>query len=72
MHKDTQKDFIDVGESFETWKQKDISEGDWYIDQAVEVSRIENLISDWIPTTPISEVNKAGIKPVKYQKKFLI
>lgn len=46
---------------------KDIPEADAYIDMAVaEVSRIENLISDWIPTTPISEVNRnAGIKPVK-------
>ena len=46
---------------------KDIPEADSYIDMAVaEVSRIENLISDWIPTTSISEVNKnAGIKPVK-------
>lgn len=31
-----------------------------------EVKRIENLISDWIPTTPISEINRnAGIKPIK-------
>jgi thiamine biosynthesis lipoprotein len=31
-----------------------------------EVSRIENLISDWIPATQISQVNSnAGIKPVK-------
>ncbi|PRZ23403.1 FAD:protein FMN transferase [Flavobacterium granuli] len=46
---------------------KDIPEADHYIDMAVaEVSRIEYLISDWIPTTPISEVNRnAGIKPVK-------
>jgi thiamine biosynthesis lipoprotein len=46
---------------------KDIPEADAYIDMAVaEVSRIENLISDWIPTTPISEVNRnAGVKPVK-------
>jgi thiamine biosynthesis lipoprotein len=30
-----------------------------------EVSRLENLISDWIPTT-ISDVNRnAGIKPIK-------
>jgi thiamine biosynthesis lipoprotein len=30
-----------------------------------EVKRIENLISDWIPTTPISEINRnAGIKPI--------
>jgi thiamine biosynthesis lipoprotein len=46
---------------------KDIPEADRYIDMAVaEVSRIENLISDWIPTTPVSEINRnAGIKPVK-------
>jgi thiamine biosynthesis lipoprotein len=46
---------------------KDIPEADGYIDMAVaEVSRVEHLISDWIPTTPISEVNRnAGIKPVK-------
>lgn len=46
---------------------KDIPEADGYIDMAVaEVTRLEHLISDWIPTTPISEVNRnAGIKPVK-------
>ena len=46
---------------------KDIPEADTYIDMAIaEVSRLENLISDWIPTTPISEVNRnAGIKPIK-------
>jgi len=44
----------------------DIPQADIYIDMAVaEVSRLENLISDWIPTTPISEVNRnAGIKAV--------
>lgn len=38
-----------------------------YIELAIsEVKRIENLISDWIPTTQISQVNqKAGIAPVK-------
>lgn len=38
-----------------------------YIDSAiVEISRIENLISTWIPQTQISIVNKnAGIKPIK-------
>jgi thiamine biosynthesis lipoprotein len=37
------------------------------IDQGIaEVKRIENVISDWIPTTLISEINKnAGIRPVK-------
>jgi thiamine biosynthesis lipoprotein len=46
---------------------KDIPEADTYIDMAIaEVSRLENLISDWIPTTPVSEVNRnAGIKPIK-------
>jgi thiamine biosynthesis lipoprotein len=44
----------------------DIPQADVYINIAVaEVSRLENLISDWIPTTPISEVNRnAGIKAV--------
>jgi thiamine biosynthesis lipoprotein len=46
---------------------KDTVQGNVYINMAVgEVSRIENEISDWIPTTPISEVSRnAGIKPVK-------
>ena len=31
-----------------------------------EVKRIENLISDWIPTSQISKVNQnAGLKPIK-------
>jgi thiamine biosynthesis lipoprotein len=46
---------------------KDTVQANYYIDLAVnEVSRIENLISDWISTTPISIVNQnAGINPVK-------
>lgn len=38
-----------------------------YIDTVIaEVSRIENLISDWIPETQVSMVNRnAGIAPVK-------
>lgn len=38
-----------------------------HIDAVIaEVSRIENLISDWIPTSQISAVNtNAGIQPVK-------
>jgi thiamine biosynthesis lipoprotein len=46
---------------------KDTTEANSYIDMAVgEVKRIEYQISDWIPTTPISEVSRnAGIKPVK-------
>ncbi len=34
-----------------------------------EITRIENLISDWKPTSQVSEVNQnAGIKPVKVDK----
>lgn len=46
---------------------KDTLQGNAYIDMAIaETKRIENQISDWIPTTPISTINKnAGIKPVK-------
>jgi len=46
---------------------KDTIQGNEYIDAAIaEVSRIENLVSDWKPNTQISEVNRnSGIKPVK-------
>lgn len=57
-----------LGSPFEvTVVAKDTVQGNEYIDLAIlEVKRIENLISDWIPTTEISQVNQnAGIKPVK-------
>jgi thiamine biosynthesis lipoprotein len=57
-----------LGSPFEvTAVAKDTTKANEYIDLAVaEVKRIENLISDWIPTTQISEINhNAGIKPVK-------
>jgi thiamine biosynthesis lipoprotein len=60
-----------LGSPFEmTVVAKDTVQGNHYIDLAVaEVKRIENLISDWIPTTQISQVNKnAGIKPLKVDK----
>ena len=49
---------------------KDTIQGNQYIDLAItEVKRIEYLISDWIPSTQISKVNKnAGSKPVKVDK----
>ncbi len=49
-------------------KSKDIAEQ--YIDTVIaEVARIENLISDWKPTSQVSQVNSnAGIKPVKVDK----
>jgi FAD:protein FMN transferase len=60
-----------LGSPFEmTVVAKDTVQGNSYIDWAVaEVKRIENLISDWIPTTQISQVNNnAGIKPVTVDK----
>ncbi|CAH0335839.1 FAD:protein FMN transferase [Flavobacterium sp. CECT 9288] len=60
-----------LGSPFEvTAVAKDTISANVYIDLAIaESKRIENLISDWIPTTQISQVNKnAGIKPVKVDK----
>ena len=57
-----------LGSPFEiTVVSKDSVEGKQFTDLAIaEVKRIENQISDWIPTTPISLVNKnAGIQAVK-------
>lgn len=57
-----------LGSPFEvTAVANDTVQANEYIDLAVaEVKRIENLISDWIPTTQISEINRnAGLKPVK-------
>lgn len=57
-----------LGSPFEvTAVANDTVKANEYIDLAVaEVKRIENLISDWIPTSQISEINRnAGIKPVK-------
>lgn len=56
-----------LGSPFEiTIVAKDTIQANYYIDMAIaEVKRIENVISDWIPTTPISIINKnAGIKPI--------
>ena len=60
-----------LGSPFEmTVVAKDTVQGNQYIDLAIaEVKRVENLISDWIPTTQISQVNQnAGIKPIKVDK----
>lgn len=57
-----------LGSPFEiTVIAHDTIQGNQYANFAVaEVKRIENLISDWIPTTQISDINRnAGIKPVK-------
>lgn len=49
---------------------KDSLAAEQNIDEVItEISRIENLISDWKPTSQISEVNQnAGIRPVKVDK----
>ena len=60
-----------LGSPFEmTVVAKDTIQGNEYIDMAVaEVKRVENLISDWIPSSQISKVNQnAGIKSVKVDK----
>lgn len=60
-----------LGSPFEiTVVCKDTVQGNYFADLAVaEVKRIENLISDWIPSSQISNVNQnAGIKPVKVDK----
>lgn len=48
----------------------DSVQADFFTELAIsELKRIENLISDWIPTTQISLVNQnAGITPVKVDK----
>ncbi|RZJ19535.1 MAG: FAD:protein FMN transferase [Acinetobacter sp.] len=49
---------------------KDSATAEANIDTVIkEVTRIENLISDWRPYTQISQVNQnAGIKPIKVDK----
>jgi thiamine biosynthesis lipoprotein len=57
-----------LGSPFEiTVVATDSIQANVYTELAIsEVKRIENLISDWIPTTQISKVNQnAGISPVK-------
>jgi thiamine biosynthesis lipoprotein len=57
-----------LGSPFDiTLVAKDSIHANDYTNAAIEeVKRIENLISDWIPTTQISTVNNnAGIQPVK-------
>jgi thiamine biosynthesis lipoprotein len=57
-----------LGSPFEiTVIANDSVQGNEYVDLAIaEVKRIENLISDWIPTTQISIVNQnAGKKAIK-------
>ena len=60
-----------LGSPFEiTVVAKDSVQGNLFSDLAIaEVKRIENLISDWIPTSQISKVNQnAGVVLVKVDK----
>lgn len=57
-----------MGSRFEiTLADKDSLRAEKHIDQVIgEVTRIENLISEWRPGTPVSEINRnAGIRPVQ-------
>lgn len=51
---------------------KDKETANKYIDSSiVEITRIENLISEWIPATQVSQINRnAGIKPVKVDREL--
>lgn len=63
-----------MGSRFElTVVDRDSISAEQNIDKAIqEISRIENLISEWQPQTQISEVNRnAGIKPVKVDREVL-
>jgi thiamine biosynthesis lipoprotein len=46
---------------------EDSASAEMHIDTVIrEISRIENLISDWIPATQVSQVNaNAGVRPVR-------
>lgn len=60
-----------MGSRFQiTLVDKDSISAERNIDKAVaEITRIENLISEWRPETQISQVNQnAGIKPIKVDK----
>ncbi len=52
---------------------RDSPQAEQYINQVIaEISRIELLISDWIPTSQVSEINRqAGIRPVKVDRELL-
>lgn len=60
-----------MGSRFQiTLVDKDSISAERNIDKAIaEITRIENLISEWRPETQISQVNQnAGIKPIKVDK----
>ncbi len=63
-----------LGSPFEiTVVAKDTAEANQFEDMAIiEVKRIENVISDWIPTTPVSEINRnSGKQAVKVPQELI-
>lgn len=65
------KDTLLMGSRFDiTIVDKDSASAKENIERVIaEISRIENLISEWRPNTQISEVNRnAGIRPVKVDR----
>ena len=68
------RDTILMGSKFQiTLVDKDIQSTEKNINKAIdEIVRIEQLISDWIPTSQVSQVNQnAGIQPVKVDKEVI-
>jgi thiamine biosynthesis lipoprotein len=63
-----------MGSRFDlTIASRDEASAEAYIDTAIaEISRIENVISEWMPNTEVSQVNaNAGVKPVKVSAELL-
>src|SRR6478735_2854247 len=52
---------------------RDSAEAEMHIETVIrEITRIENLISDWIPGSQVSQVNaQAGIGPVRVEHEVL-
>jgi FAD:protein FMN transferase len=70
QHVYTKKTYM-LGSPFEmTVVASDSLQGNFFINNAIlEVKRIENLISDWIPSSQISNVNSnAGLMPVSVDR----
>lgn len=67
------RDTILMGTRFQiTLVDKDSATTQQKVDRVIsEIVRIENLISEWIPTTQVSEINRqAGISPVKVDQEL--
>ena len=68
------RDTILMGSRFQiTLIDKDIQSAEKNINKVIdEIVRIEKLISDWIPSSQVSQINQnAGIKPIKVDKEMI-